>query len=245
MSYYLKQVSLKPLLVMTTFETTIIRLFFTIKNIVLVPLRGQNARLDKVFAENVVELTKNYNKYTKNFINNHKKDGKIYMSTQYEYVADGCLFNFSKLVVAKDEELKGIYNTNIDDTKDVSNTNENIKCSFTENVISTFECPSIEKDGFYVDAFNWKYLTRNIARKKNTLMIGETGTGKTELVMLAAKKMGIECNVYDMGTMQDPLTDLLGSHRLNGGNSEFDYAKFVEYIQKPGIIVLDELSLAH
>ena len=47
-----------------------------------------------------------------------------------------------------------------------------------------------------------------------------------------------------MGSMQDPLTDLLGSHRLENGSSVFDYAKFVEDVQKPGVILLDELSRA-
>ena len=44
--------------------------------------------------------------------------------------------------------------------------------------------------------------------------------------------------------MQDPLTDLVGSHRLENGSSIFDYAKFVTDVQKPGVILLDELSRA-
>lgn len=77
------------------------------------------------------------------------------------------------------------------------------------------------------------------------MMIGPTGTGKTELVMLACRKLGIECNVYDMGSMYDPISGLLGVHRLKkGGESVFDYAKFTQDIQKPGVILLDELSRA-
>ena len=76
-------------------------------------------------------------------------------------------------------------------------------------------------------------------------MVGPTGTGKTELVMLACEKLGIDCHVYDMGSMYDPVAGLLGVHRLmEGGISTFDYAKFTQDIQKPGVILLDELSRA-
>jgi nitric oxide reductase NorQ protein len=77
------------------------------------------------------------------------------------------------------------------------------------------------------------------------MMVGPSGTGKTELVLLACKKLGLECNVYDMGSMYDPVSGLLGVHRLQkGGESVFDYAKFTQDIQKPGVILLDELSRA-
>ena len=76
------------------------------------------------------------------------------------------------------------------------------------------------------------------------MLIGPTGTGKTEIIMKICDELGLDCHIYDMGSMQDPLTDLLGSHRLENGSSIFDYAKFVEDIQKPGVILLDELSRA-
>ena len=63
-------------------------------------------------------------------------------------------------------------------------------------------------------------------------------------IMKICEVLGLECHIYDMGSMQDPLTDLLGSHRLENGSSIFDYAKFVEDVQKPGVILLDELSRA-
>lgn len=105
--------------------------------------------------------------------------------------------------------------------------------------------PTISGDGFYVDSDNWYLLLRNIQNQKNTMMVGPTGTGKTELIMLACKKLGIPCHVYDMGSMYDPVAGLLGVHRLSkGGVSTFDYAKFTKDIQEPGVILLDELSRA-
>ena len=108
-----------------------------------------------------------------------------------------------------------------------------------------FNVPEINKGGFYVDPDNWYLLLRNITNQVNTMMIGPTGTGKTELVMLACEKLGIPCHVYDMGSMYDPVAGLLGVHRLQkGGVSVFDYAKFTKDISEPGVVLLDELSRA-
>ena len=110
---------------------------------------------------------------------------------------------------------------------------------------SRFSVPSIENEGFYIDPKDWYLLIRNIQTRTSTMMIGPSGTGKTELVMLACRKLGIECSVYDMGSMYDPVAGLLGVHRLQkGGESVFDYAKFTQDIQKPGVVLLDELSRA-
>lgn len=107
-----------------------------------------------------------------------------------------------------------------------------------------FNPPTIDKEGFYVDPKNWYFIVRNIKQKINTLLTGPSGTGKTELVMLAAKKLGIPCHVYDMGAMHDAISTLLGTHRLTGGSSKFDYARFTQQIQEPCVILLDELSRA-
>lgn len=108
-----------------------------------------------------------------------------------------------------------------------------------------YSVPTIDKDGFFIDKRDWMLLIRNIIGKVNTMMIGPSGSGKTELVMLACRKLGLECSVYDMGSMYDPVAGLLGVHRLQkGGESVFDYAKFTQDIQKPGVVLLDELSRA-
>lgn len=105
--------------------------------------------------------------------------------------------------------------------------------------------PTIEVDGFYIDQKDWLILLRNIKQKINTLMTGPTGSGKTSIIKLACEKLGMNLSIYDMGSMFDPVSGLLGVHRLQkGGVSVFDYAKFTEDIQKPGVILLDELSRA-
>ena len=110
---------------------------------------------------------------------------------------------------------------------------------------ASFKVPEVKSGGFYVDPDNWYLLLRNISNQVNTMMIGPTGTGKTELVLLACEKLGIPCHVYDMGSMYDPVAGLLGVHRLQeGGVSTFDYAKFTKDISEPGVVLLDELSRA-
>lgn len=118
--------------------------------------------------------------------------------------------------------------------------------SMLERLMSdpAYAVPTVEKDGFYVNPDDWFLLVRNILKKANTMLSGPSGAGKTELVMLAARKLGLPCHVYDMGSMLDPVSSLLGVHRLVAGGSEFDYSKFVEDVQKPGIVLLDELSRA-
>lgn len=113
--------------------------------------------------------------------------------------------------------------------------------------------PSVE-DGFYVDADQWYLLIRNIRKQIPTMILGPTGTGKTELVNEVMKKLyGIKKEsrvannlaIYDMGSMYDPISGLLGVHRLSEkGASEFDYAKFTHSIQNEGVVLLDELSRA-
>ena len=128
----------------------------------------------------------------------------------------------------------------------VEDDDDEVKDSFllrmTKN--TDLDVPDVKK-GFYVDPDNWYLLLRNISNQVNTMMIGPTGTGKTELVLLACKKLGIPCHVYDMGSMYDPVAGLLGVHRLQkGGVSTFDYAKFTRDIAQPGVVLLDELSRA-
>lgn len=104
--------------------------------------------------------------------------------------------------------------------------------------------PTVKDDGFYMSESDWMILIRNIKRNINTLVTGPTGSGKTTAIKLACEKLGIPCSVYDMGSLFDPISSLLGVHRLEAGSSKFDYAKFAMDIQKPGVILLDEISRA-
>ncbi len=120
------------------------------------------------------------------------------------------------------------------------------KLSFLDKLRSEkrYAVPDPDKEGFFVKESDWYVLLRNILTKTSCMLTGPSGAGKTELVSLAGKKLGLEVCIYNMGTMIDPISGLLGVHRLVQGGSVFDYAKFTQDIQKPCIILLDELSRA-
>ena len=111
-----------------------------------------------------------------------------------------------------------------------------------------YPCPKPE-EGFTIGEAQWMFLVRNLLTGAPTLLTGPTGCGKTELVAFAAKRLGLPFrSPYDMGSMHDPLAQMLGTHRLaegeKGTHSVFDYARFAREVQEPGVILLDELSRA-
>jgi MoxR-like ATPase len=108
-----------------------------------------------------------------------------------------------------------------------------------------FAVPTVDQDGFWVGEDNWYLLLVNLLQQENTLFTGPSGVGKTELVLTACRKLGLKCHVYDMGSMYDPVSEMLGVHRIApDGTSVFDYASFTKDIQEEGVILLDELSRA-
>ena len=184
-----------------------------------------------------------YNKYTADFIKSHIQSNDFFWSNEYEYDPDILTFNFYKLNPCMDDDYEKMqYPSNFDINKKY-NLDTHKEQTILDTIKEKYHCPDIST-GFYVEEKNWNYVVRNIMQHKNTMLIGPTGTGKPELIIKICNILGIDCRIYDMGSMQDPLTDLLGSHRLENGSSVFDYAKFVEDVQKPGVILLDELSRA-
>lgn len=109
---------------------------------------------------------------------------------------------------------------------------------------SAYAVPTIDEDGFSIDEKKWTLAMTFICNHDNLLVTGPSGTGKTELIMLACKKLGLSCRKYNMGTMSDPMSALLGVHRIKNGQSVFEQSQFLEDIQKPGVILLDELNRA-
>lgn len=244
------------------------KIYINIKNGKFRPMFGQSEYLDKFWDEEL-----NHSKLTeksKSLISGLRND--MYVSENFSFDPKTLVFNFQEIHPFTDEDFESFNEYKFDHTTecvaeviDEPNTTKEtvvetpkietkpeIKSelpkvhsgvSLLKTIKKNYTCPGIDS-GFYVKEKTWNYLVRNILKKKNTLLLGPTGTGKTDIIIRIAKSLNIELNIYDMGAMIDPLTDLLGTHRIKDGNSVFDYAKFVSDVQKPGIILLDELSRA-
>lgn len=108
-----------------------------------------------------------------------------------------------------------------------------------------YAMPTVQKDGFWVDEKKWWPLMLDIIDNQPVYFKGPAGTGKTELCILACQRLGIEYQVFDMGSMYDPISELLGVHRIgDNGKSVFEYSSFALAIQKEGVIILDEITRA-
>lgn len=214
---------------------------------IISPVSGIIPKLDNAFKKDVVRETNRtrYGKYTLDFINTCD-DTEVYWSKSYSYDPKAYTFDFYEINVCKEDDyIEMTTEESKFDPKTTYTTDyvETINVSLKSKIQDDYPCPGVES-GFYIEQKRWNVLVRNILKHKNTMLVGPTGTGKTDVIIRICKALNIPCRIYDMGAMMDPLTDLLGSHRLENGSSKFDYAKFVKDVQEPGVILLDELSRA-
>lgn len=116
--------------------------------------------------------------------------------------------------------------------------------SALENLLRKHPLPTLQDTGFYVDPLVWNRLIFGISKKDNLLLVGDSGSGKTELAYLVGKQFDLPVEMFDMGSKQDPVASLIGTHRHNNakGGSYFSRAKFSYVIEKPGLVLLDEIS---
>lgn len=104
-------------------------------------------------------------------------------------------------------------------------------------------------EGFIVKDEIWTLLLRNILRGKHTVLVGPTGSGKTELVAHAAETLEYAFNSYNLGNATDPRSKLIGSMNLVMDESgkcnvtNFVEARFVKDVQADKtVILLDEIN---
>jgi nitric oxide reductase NorQ protein len=115
--------------------------------------------------------------------------------------------------------------------------------SLIDKLLKENPIPTVDKDNFYVEKEVWAQLLFNITKGYNTMLMGDSGTGKTELSILVGDRLKKPVKVFDMAAKQDPIASLIGVHRFDG-KSVFDRADFTYAIEESGIVVLDELPRA-
>ena len=224
------------------------RIYIKVSNGAAIPVSGIVSKLDKMFRDSSV-LSMNishYGSYTREFIQTCDPSN-IYYSENYKYDPKEFTFDFYEIKECTNDDYVKMASEESDFDPKVAygGTDEYgvEDATLMVNIKQEHPCPDIST-GFYIEEKRWNILVRNILKHKNTMLVGPTGTGKTDVIIRICKTLGIPCRIYDMGAMMDPLTDLLGSHRLENGTSKFDYAKFVQDVQEPGVILLDEISRA-
>lgn len=101
-----------------------------------------------------------------------------------------------------------------------------------------------DSEGFHVEDKTWALLLRNLKRKENTILTGPSGTGKTMIVKKLCEKTGTPLTIIQMGSITDPTEQLVGKLDLDPstGGTRFDWADFALAIQRPGVILLDEVN---
>jgi nitric oxide reductase NorQ protein len=165
--------------------------------------------------------------------------GTVFVGDSLKYCKKGCYTTtrFRKLTASMSAECakyKTVYGIDFISKKE----------SLFEKISADpkFKCPTPNEDGFYMKDMDWKLLIRNIQKHVNTLILGPTGCGKTSCIQLICDRIGVPLEIFDMSTIIDPISSLLGVHRISEGRSIFDFAKFTQAIQRPGVILLDELN---
>ena len=100
---------------------------------------------------------------------------------------------------------------------------------------------------FFVSKENWTDLLYGITHQKNVLIIGPSGSGKSELAWIASKALKVGIEPFNCGAMSEPRTTLIGNtHFDKGTGTWFSPSRFVRTVRtaEPQTILLDELSRA-
>jgi nitric oxide reductase NorQ protein len=131
----------------------------------------------------------------------------------------------------------------MDDEPEVKATAQKITLLTQLKGDKTLKPPTIEDDGWYVDEELWYYLLRTMHRRKNTLLIGNSGAGKTELAMFLTNKVKKSLEIFDMA-VSNPYKTFCGTLQAEDGSTYFKRARFSKAIEEPNVILMDEISRA-
>jgi len=102
---------------------------------------------------------------------------------------------------------------------------------------------ALRAQGFLFNEEQFWLASRNVARKIPTLFTGPSGVGKTTIAAKVAEVMGLNFSTINMAAAIDPVSYLLGVHRIKDGSSYFQMAPFSrKSSEENNLILLDEIN---
>ena len=110
--------------------------------------------------------------------------------------------------------------------------------------VKPWELPPLPGPDFFVNPTIWRFALWCAYRDQNVLFVGPTGSGKTKLVGLLGQALGIPVYSINMGASSDPRAILVGNTHFTDSRTQFHESLFVQALQRPSLILLDELSRA-
>jgi len=99
---------------------------------------------------------------------------------------------------------------------------------------------------FYVKPEVWEALQYALHTGENIMLIGPSGSGKSEVCYLAAKAAGLPLEAFNMGATTEPRLTLIGAtHFSKDEGTWFSESRFVRSVKRDaGACLLDEVTRA-
>lgn len=95
--------------------------------------------------------------------------------------------------------------------------------------------------GFYIDQEKLSVIQDLMFSNLNVMLTGDPGTGKTELCLKLAEAHKLPFHRVNVGAIRTP-RDWFGHWEFVGGRTIFVKSQFIDAIQRPGIVALDEFN---
>ena len=110
-------------------------------------------------------------------------------------------------------------------------------------------CYKLKPDNLIMGELHWKYLMRSVHHGKNTMILGNSGGGKTMACQSVARALGRgdKFFVFNLGASTDPRSFLIGNtHYDKEKGTFFSESAFIKAIKtENAVILLDEISRCH
>jgi len=123
---------------------------------------------------------------------------------------------------------------------------ETEKEGVTPSTKSWKKVPMPDPKYFFVERAVWETVLYDMVHGKNMLVVGPSGSGKSELMYIAAKAIDLPLAAFNMGAMSEPRLALVGAtHFSKESGTFFNESRFIRHVrQTRGVILLDEISRA-